>query len=349
MRSRALPVAAMTALLATSSPAAAVPQGLLGHDWERIPTTRHVVALTFDAGSNADGVHSILDTLAARHVKQATFFLTGQFARTFPRRARTIAESYRVGNHSMTHPHFTRLTNRQIRSQLTRAARAITEVTGANPAPLFRFPYGDRDARTIDAVNRAGYVPVRWTVDTLGWKGTGAGITTDSIVHRVLDNLQPGEIVLMHVGANPDDQSTLDADALPRVISSLRRHGYSFVTLNSLLTAQGQAPAAAGRAVTICPPAPRGIHHYGPGSGKTVALTFDDGPGPSTARTLRILEARCVLGARRRRSTSPSSAECACGSGRSTPRTGRPADPTVRTGSGGSSAGPRPVVSSSTR
>src|SRR5215469_17485660 len=38
-----------------------------------------------------------------------------------------------------------------------------------------------------------------------------------------------------------------------------------------------------------CPAAPYGVNSYAPGSGKTVALTFDDGPGPTTARIMSIL------------------------------------------------------------
>lgn len=45
----------------------------------------------------------------------------------------------------------------------------------------------------------------------------------------------PGEIVLMHVGSHPTDHSTLDANALPRVISGLRAAGYGFVTLDALV------------------------------------------------------------------------------------------------------------------
>jgi len=40
---------------------------------------------------------------------------------------------------------------------------------------------------------------------------------------------------------------------------------------------------------TGCPPAPYGARFYAPGSSKTVALTFDDGPGKSTAAILAIL------------------------------------------------------------
>ncbi|PTT68788.1 polysaccharide deacetylase family protein, partial [Arthrobacter sp. HMWF013] len=106
---------------------------------------------------------------------------------------------------------------------------------GADPRPFFRFPFGERDARTIAAVNNLGYVPVRWTVDTLGWKGTSGSISAQIVADRVLAALRPGEIVLMHIGSNPDDGSTLDADALPQIIERVRAAGYSFVTLDSLL------------------------------------------------------------------------------------------------------------------
>jgi peptidoglycan/xylan/chitin deacetylase (PgdA/CDA1 family) len=45
-------------------------------------------------------------------------------------------------------------------------------------------------------------------------------------------------------------------------------------------------PAAA----VICPAAPYGVHRYAPGPAKTVALTFDDGPGRSTDAILAILQ-----------------------------------------------------------
>ena len=63
---------------------------LAGKDWTVIPTTRRAVALTFDAGANADAVPAILATLRRDGVP-ATFFLTGHFVRDFPAAARSIA------------------------------------------------------------------------------------------------------------------------------------------------------------------------------------------------------------------------------------------------------------------
>jgi len=83
-------------------------------------------------------------------------------------------------------------------------------------------------------VNRLGYVAVRWTVDSLGWQGTSGGQSAQSVTSRVLAAAQPGEIVLMHLGSNPDDHTTLDANALPAIIDGLRARGYGFVTLKAL-------------------------------------------------------------------------------------------------------------------
>src|SRR5215467_6210325 len=217
---------------AASAAAQPVPPGLGGTNWTAIPAAPKVAALTFDAGANADAVPSILATLAKYRVP-ATFFLTGNFVRDFPAAARSIAAAgERIGDHTISHPYLTQLSDSAVRQQITGAAQQIIEVTGRNPAPLFRFPYGDADARTIALANKAGYVPVRWTVDSLGWEGTAGHISAAVVAARVLAALRPGEIVLMHVGSNPDDHTMFDADSLPQVISELRARGYSFVTLD---------------------------------------------------------------------------------------------------------------------
>ena len=55
------------------------------------------------------------------------------------------------------------------------------------------------------------------------------------VIDRTLGAARAGEIVLMHVGSNPDDHTTLDAQALPAIIAGLRARGYHFVTLDALL------------------------------------------------------------------------------------------------------------------
>jgi peptidoglycan/xylan/chitin deacetylase (PgdA/CDA1 family) len=220
------------------APTPTLPASLVGTEWTTIPTTQKVVALTFDAGANGDAVPSILRTLRETGTP-ATFFLTGRFVESFPTFSAQIAAAHPVGNHSYDHPEFTGLTDAAIRTQLTTTERLISNVTGRTTEPWFRFPYGDRDARTIALVNGEGYGSIRWSVDTLGWQGTSGGRTVDEVVARVLDTATPGHIVLMHVGSHPTDGSMLDADALPRIISGLRDRGYRFVTLPQALALVG--------------------------------------------------------------------------------------------------------------
>lgn len=84
-------------------------------------------------------------------------------------------------------------------------------------------------------MNDLGHVAVRWTVDTLGWKGTSGGINTQTITERVLASLRPGEIILMHIGSNPEDGSILNTNALPQLIGRISAAAYGFTTLDAVL------------------------------------------------------------------------------------------------------------------
>ena len=205
-----------------------------GQDVEVVPTASKIAVLTFDGGSSSSGVTSVLSTLATKHAA-ATFFLTGDFARTSPGASASIGSAHPVGNHTDTHPDLTTLSSTAVVDEIRDGAAAIRAATGGAPGPWFRFPYGARDARTIDLVNDECYVAVRWSVDSLGWKGTSGGMTTATVRDRVLAAARPGMIVLMHLGAHPTDGTTLDAAALPAVIDGLRAKGYSFVTLPQAL------------------------------------------------------------------------------------------------------------------
>jgi peptidoglycan-N-acetylglucosamine deacetylase len=212
-----------------------LPPSLVGTEWNVLPTTRKVVALTFDCGANAAGVPSILRTLRATGTP-ATFFLTGTWSEAFEKDAGEIGARYPVGNHTYSHPDLTGLASSAVAAEVEKAERIIRRTTVRDPRPLFRFPYGARNDRVIGVINELEYGSIRWTVDTLGWKGTAGGQSAESVRARVLSTLRPGAIVLMHVGSAPDG-STLDADALPSIIKAVRARGYRFVDLTGFLAA----------------------------------------------------------------------------------------------------------------
>jgi peptidoglycan-N-acetylglucosamine deacetylase len=206
----------------------ALPPAIVAGELVRLQTRQPVVALTFDGGANADGAREVLAVLRREQVP-GTFFLTGQFVKTYPALARAIGRRYPVCNHTVNHLDLTRLSTSAVRREITVAERMIRAATSRNPRPCFRFPYGARDARTLRAVSGLGYTSVRWTVDTWGWMGRSSQ-SVRGVVRRVVDGLVPGQIVMMHVGS-ARDRSRIDTKALPGVIKAVRARGYRFVTL----------------------------------------------------------------------------------------------------------------------
>lgn len=216
-----------------TSPASAGPGAYAGKIVSKLPVATKVVALTFDGGADARGAQRIVDILRSQGVP-ASFFVTGTFAKANPALIRTLAAIGPVGNHSWDHPHFPALSDGLVRSQLSRTRDQIAASGGGESRPLFRFPFGESSPHTLALVNAEGYLAVGWTVDSLGWQGTSGGQSVTKVVDRVVAARSPGEIVLMHLGGHPSDNSTLDADALPTIITRLRAAGYSFVTLDQL-------------------------------------------------------------------------------------------------------------------
>ncbi|MGP4000339.1 polysaccharide deacetylase family protein [Streptomyces sp. 8N706] len=208
---------------------------LFGTDVRRIPTTRRVVALTFNAAWNGAGVDTVLKVLRERKVP-ATFFLTGQFADAHPSVARAMAAEHGIGNHSYSHPRFDDLSSEGARQEVLEADRAIREATGAVPLPFFRFPYSETSPERIADVNALGFADIEFTADTNGYLGTAGGMSADTVVARALDALTPGEIVQMHVGAPDGGGTVLDAQALPRLIDAIQARGYEITDLRTLLS-----------------------------------------------------------------------------------------------------------------
>jgi peptidoglycan/xylan/chitin deacetylase (PgdA/CDA1 family) len=185
------------------------------------------VALTFDAGSDDKGVDGILEQLKKHNVR-ATFFLTGQFCEKFPEAAKRIAEAgMEIGNHSYSHPDFTKLDNDKIREQLEKTDSIIQKTCGKSTKPLFRFPFGARDKRTCATVTEAGYQSIYWSVDSLD--SIKPKKSADFLAERVIKRIQDGGISLMHV-------STEEASpALERIFEYLDTQEIHVVTVSELL------------------------------------------------------------------------------------------------------------------
>lgn len=192
----------------------------------RGPVGSKRVALTFDAGAESEVTPKILEVLEDSGVK-ATFFLTGKWVKENPELTEKIAEQGNViGNHTYSHPDLTKEKDKDIIYQLKAAEEQIVKTADVETTkPLFRAPYGARDARVLRIVAESGYRSIYWTVDSLDWKPT---MSPEQVKNRVLAGLSDGAIILMHCGS---DQT---AEILSALIDEIQGRGYEIVTVPEL-------------------------------------------------------------------------------------------------------------------
>lgn len=178
------------------------------------------IALTFDDGPNPKSTKAILATLKKHHAR-ATFFMLGSRVEQYPELVdQVVQEGHEIGNHSWSHRDFTKLSKQEIQDEITRTALAVEAAAGASPITV-RPPYG----ATNDLVGEViGVKPMLWTIDTMDWKSHNP----KAICGIVEKEAKDGSIVLMH------DIHETTAQSLDKMVSSLQKQGYEFVTVSEL-------------------------------------------------------------------------------------------------------------------
>jgi len=210
--------------------------------FEKGSSERKEIALTFDAGADRGNGEAILDRLAEYEVV-ASFGVTGQWAEANPDLIhRMVAEGHTVFNHTWSHQSWTGrstsadpedpstwepLSSEERLAELTRTEEAIRAIASYDMRPYWRPAYGDYDADALADAAEVGYTAtVMWSCESFAWKGW----TAEQIVPYCTTNMAPGDIILLHVGAQGADY-----DALPGLIEGLRGQGFTFVTIEQIL------------------------------------------------------------------------------------------------------------------
>ncbi|MDE2405679.1 MAG: glycosyltransferase [Sphingomonadales bacterium] len=211
------------------------------------------VALTFDDGPDPKWTPQILSILEQYHVP-ATFFVIGENG--VENRGileRIVRDGFEIGNHSYTHPNMANETDTGIRLELNATQRLVEAYTGRS-IRLFRAPYfGDAEPTTADELGPAliaqerGYTVVGLHVDPGDWRTPGVPAIVDSTIAQVEASNpdRSGNIILLHDGGGDRAQTVA---ALPAIITTLQRAGYTFVPVATLagLTHDQVMPKLAG-------------------------------------------------------------------------------------------------------
>jgi peptidoglycan/xylan/chitin deacetylase (PgdA/CDA1 family) len=206
------------------------------------------IALTFDDGPYGTSTSQVLDILEKENVP-ATFFLIGKNVELHPEQVkRELADGDIIGNHSYGHSrNLPTMSTSTLLADISRAEKVIVRATCASTTQvriphLFRPPYSRTSARMINEINSEGYVFAGWSIDPRDWDNTNSSST---IVSSVLKYTKDKSIVIFHdgheIGTDYSRQNTIQA--LPTIIETLKKEGYTFVTIDKLLGTSPYRPS----------------------------------------------------------------------------------------------------------
>ena len=190
------------------------------------------VALTFDDGPGP----STPELLAAleRSGLRATLFNTGRHAAEHPAHVRAEVDAGMwVENHTLTHPHLTRLPTPRLKAEIVRTQDVLRRLACRTPS-LLRPPYLESDARVKSVSRRLRTAEVFATVNSRDH----AGASAEEIV-AAARRLRSGGIMLMH------DRPPATIQAVPRIAEVLAER--------SLCTGRIARSPTTGRAVAVRP------------------------------------------------------------------------------------------------
>ena len=186
-----------------------------------------VIYLTIDCGYGSDNTEILLDIFKEENV-QVTFFVTNYFLKANPDEVRRMAEEgHFVGNHSVTHPDLTQLTDDEIYNEIIGCEEKYYELTGKQMDLFFRPPGGDYSKRTMQITKDLGYFSVFWSVAYYDYdKDNQPG--KEYVLNHFVQYHHNGAIILMH------NDSDSNRDAMRDVIIYLKEQGYRFGSLEEL-------------------------------------------------------------------------------------------------------------------
>lgn len=207
----------------------------------RFKTNEPVVALTFDAcgGVYGNGYDSKMTDFLITENISATMFISGKWLSSHKEEVKAFAENplFTVENHGLTHRPLSVSGKEaygikgtenvgEVVDEVEINARIIEEVTGRRPL-FFRAGTAFHDETAVLIAETLGHKVVNFDVISAD---ANKGITASDIVKEVLSSVTNGSIIIMHIN-HPEKNGFV---ALKEIVNSLKRRGYSFVTLEEV-------------------------------------------------------------------------------------------------------------------
>lgn len=179
------------------------------------------VALTYDDGPSIISTKKILNLLE-KYDASATFFINGNHANNYKELVKEIYKNgNEIGNHTLDHGWLTKMSEEEIRRQIYGNEALLEFLSGQNGDMLVRPPYGDINKRILDEFDVSF---IMWSVDSRDWEVQDVAVIQDN----VFENIQDGDIIIMHDGYESTVQAT------KHILERLTKEGFKVVSVTEL-------------------------------------------------------------------------------------------------------------------
>ena len=196
-----------------------------------VDTQQPVIALTIDDGPYPETTDAILEILERYQVNATFFMLSDELAGHEATLRRLIAAGHELGHHMTMDESSIGLSAEEFETKFTAAEQALSPYGSLR---WFRPGMGWYNQRILQLVEDQGYQLV-----------LGSLFPYDTHVPSVwfsqwfvLNNLDPGDIVVLHDG--PENRGERTTQLLKQLLPKIQQRGYRVVTLTELVS-YGQA------------------------------------------------------------------------------------------------------------
>lgn len=116
-------------------------------------------------------------------------------------------------------------------ANVQKSSDRLQAITGKKPLPLFRAPGGKTSPRLLAAAKACGFEHVGWaSAGFLGDELPSETFSNEKLLQQALAKIQPGDILLAHLGIWSRKDPWAPADLEPLIVG-LKAKGYCFETL----------------------------------------------------------------------------------------------------------------------
>ena len=143
---------------------------------------------------------------------------------------RMVAEGHVVGNHTMTHPDMSTISDKTaFQKELTGLETLFKDITGKELPKYYRPPQGIYSEENLKMAKELGYKTVFWSLAYKDWENDNQP-GKDYALGKLIPRTHNGAVILLH------STSQTNAEVLDELLTQWKNLGYRFATIDQLFS-----------------------------------------------------------------------------------------------------------------